>query len=76
MNENSMKSNFGRSEMTLYSNEYQTINNYNYRQRAGSRQCGVSWNGDQLGLLNMGTKIEDNTCYRPHMRLPAGRYAA
>ena len=26
-----------------------------------------------LGLLNMGTKIENMTCYRPHMRLPAGR---
>ena len=26
-----------------------------------------------LGLLNMETKIEDITCYRPHMRLPAGR---
>ena len=26
-----------------------------------------------LGLLNMETKIENMTCYRPHMRLPAGR---
>ena len=36
---------------------------------AGSRGS-ETW----LGLLNMETKIEDMTCYRPHMRLPAGRW--
>ena len=27
-----------------------------------------------LGLLNMGTKNENMNFYRPHMRLPAGRW--
>jgi len=37
--------------------------------------AGSRGKGDWLGLLNMETKIENMTCYRPHMRLPAGRYA-
>ncbi len=38
-----------------------------------AEQCGESWFGDRLGLLNMETEIENMTCYRLHMRLPAGR---
>ena len=41
-----------------------------------AEQCGVSWFGDWLELLNMETEKTNMACYRPHMRLPAGRYAA
>ena len=54
---------FGFSKSTPAANEPAADN-------AGSRGKG-GW----LELLNMETKIEDMTCYCPHMRLPAGRYA-
>ena len=52
-------------------NQLITASNEPAADNAGSRGS-ETW----LGLLNMETKIEDKTCYRPHMRLPAGRYAA
>ena len=48
-----------------------TVHNEPAADNAGSRGT-ETW----LELRNMRTKIENITCYRPHMRLPAGRYTA